>query len=112
MLRRQMVSDRYCISYVCFSDLIMSIYIFIFFFFQAEDGIRDLIVTGVQTCALPILVKSILMTKGRLSTTRSARYAKSPDETLNYQFCPARQNISKNPRPPKLDRTLDRKSVV
>src|SRR2546430_14796479 len=28
--------------------------IFIFFFFQAEDGIRDLTVTGVQTCALPI----------------------------------------------------------
>src|SRR5256886_7237943 len=26
-----------------------------FFFFQAEDGIRDLTVTGVQTCALPIL---------------------------------------------------------
>src|SRR5206468_4503874 len=25
-----------------------------YFFFQAEDGIRDLIVTGVQTCALPI----------------------------------------------------------
>src|SRR5206468_5421301 len=30
-------------------------YCFVFFFFQAEDGIRDLIVTGVQTCALPIL---------------------------------------------------------
>src|SRR5688572_31432194 len=27
---------------------------FFFFFFQAEDGIRDLTVTGVQTCALPI----------------------------------------------------------
>src|SRR5256886_4188508 len=27
-----------------------------FFFFQAEDGIRDLTVTGVQTCALPIFV--------------------------------------------------------
>src|SRR5258708_30242079 len=26
----------------------------IFFFFQAEDGIRDDLVTGVQTCALPI----------------------------------------------------------
>ena len=26
----------------------------IFFFFQAEDGIRDRLVTGVQTCALPI----------------------------------------------------------
>src|SRR2546430_4201056 len=29
-------------------------YLFFFFFFQAEDGIRDLTVTGVQTCALPI----------------------------------------------------------
>src|SRR5205823_7914288 len=28
---------------------------FFFFFFQAEDGIRDKLVTGVQTCALPIL---------------------------------------------------------
>src|SRR5690349_22134187 len=28
--------------------------LFVFFFFQAEDGIRDLYVTGVQTCALPI----------------------------------------------------------
>src|SRR5687767_15552758 len=27
---------------------------FLFFFFQAEDGIRDKLVTGVQTCALPI----------------------------------------------------------
>src|SRR5688572_31115861 len=30
-----------------------------FFFFQAEDGIRDLTVTGVQTCALPILGKNL-----------------------------------------------------
>src|SRR2546425_4454372 len=28
-----------------------------FFFFQAEDGIRDKLVTGVQTCALPIYVR-------------------------------------------------------
>src|SRR5690349_24494637 len=34
---------------------IKKIYDFLFFFFQAEDGIRDLYVTGVQTCALPIL---------------------------------------------------------
>src|SRR6266567_7635321 len=32
---------------------------FFFFFFQAEDGIRDLTVTGVQTCALPIAVAGI-----------------------------------------------------
>src|SRR2546430_7505628 len=35
------------ISYIAVSHII-------FFFFQAEDGIRDLTVTGVQTCALPI----------------------------------------------------------
>src|SRR5258708_27931992 len=32
--------------------------LFIFFFFQAEDGIRDDLVTGVQTCALPISIFS------------------------------------------------------
>src|SRR5699024_11446551 len=30
--------------------------LYFFFFFQAEDGIRDRNVTGVQTCALPILI--------------------------------------------------------
>src|SRR2546427_3906314 len=33
--------------------------IYYFFFFQAEDGIRDLTVTGVQTCALPIVPTTI-----------------------------------------------------
>src|SRR2546430_11879327 len=32
---------------------------YFFFFFQAEDGIRDLTVTGVQTCALPISLRSL-----------------------------------------------------
>src|SRR2546427_8437449 len=32
-----------------------------FFFFQAEDGIRDLTVTGVQTCALPIFVSHLVL---------------------------------------------------
>src|SRR2546422_5822355 len=36
-----------------------------FFFFQAEDGIRDVAVTGVQTCALPIFLgASILSSEG------------------------------------------------
>src|SRR5437868_9651315 len=34
--------------------LILYFFFFFFFFFQAEDGIRDRNVTGVQTCALPI----------------------------------------------------------
>src|SRR2546430_13213224 len=36
------------------------------FFFQAEDGIRDLTVTGVQTCALPILAVGFLEVGGDL----------------------------------------------
>src|SRR2546429_7880610 len=32
----------------------ISLFTLVFFFFQAEDGIRDVAVTGVQTCALPI----------------------------------------------------------
>src|SRR2546421_375047 len=47
------VELRYSCVFVCFVCMLYS-RIFFFFFFQAEDGIRDLIVTGVQTCALPI----------------------------------------------------------
>src|SRR5699024_2794948 len=34
--------------------------VLVFFFFQAEDGIRDRNVTGVQTCALPILAAFVI----------------------------------------------------
>src|SRR2546425_4983718 len=40
--------------YIFFSYFFVYSLIFFFFFFQAEDGIRDKLVTGVQTCALPI----------------------------------------------------------
>src|SRR2546427_9566376 len=45
-----------CFVYCCVVACSVDIYLFFlfFFFFQAEDGIRDLTVTGVQTCALPI----------------------------------------------------------
>src|SRR5256886_15652933 len=35
--------------------------VLLIFFFQAEDGIRDLTVTGVQTCALPISTRSMTL---------------------------------------------------
>src|SRR5690606_8203670 len=38
--------------------------IVLFFFFQAEDGIRDFHVTGVQTCALPILIWAVIIIFG------------------------------------------------
>src|SRR2546430_8824099 len=39
-----------------------------FFFFQAEDGIRDLTVTGVQTCALPICQRQEEFAQQRIVT--------------------------------------------
>src|SRR5207249_8502627 len=39
----------FCLLFFCFF-----VWFLFFFFFQAEDGIRDRNVTGVQTCALPI----------------------------------------------------------
>src|SRR2546430_9540426 len=51
--------------------MVSVMFMLFFFFFQAEDGIRDLTVTGVQTCALPIYkaqtVKGGLGTGGRLN---------------------------------------------
>src|SRR2546427_746930 len=56
----------------------VSIVVCYFFFFQAEDGIRDLTVTGVQTCALPIcwvLPCRFAMAASRLSVLQPARTA-------------------------------------
>src|SRR5438094_6719935 len=44
----------------------------VFFFFQAEDGIRDRTVTGVQTCALPILAR-VRSAVGAASVSRTDR---------------------------------------
>src|SRR2546427_7640705 len=50
MYRRFIILFFLCISFFYIQHFILVF----FFFFQAEDGIRDLTVTGVQTCALPI----------------------------------------------------------
>src|SRR5437868_8854590 len=42
-----------CVVILCYG-VVFFFLLFFFFFFQAEDGIRDRNVTGVQTCALPI----------------------------------------------------------
>src|SRR5690349_25025257 len=50
-------------------------YVFLNFFFQAEDGIRDLYVTGVQTCALPIWIFALTFAMGVVSGV-----------TMSFQF--------------------------
>src|SRR3712207_7603687 len=49
-------------------SVVLFLLLFFFFFFQAEDGIRDIGVTGVQTCALPILPR-----RGRRPQVGAAR---------------------------------------
>src|SRR5690606_41161957 len=70
---------------------------FVFFFFQAEDGIRDFHVTGVQTCALPI---SWPARRGRVRRRRASRWARTvrhgragqgPDKARPRQDPPAEQ---------------------
>src|SRR5262249_58238502 len=51
-------------------------YTCLFFFFQAEDGIRDWSVTGVQTCALPISLVRIAAIHGRALRRRIGRAAR------------------------------------
>src|SRR6266496_2084738 len=46
---------------------------FFFFFFQAEDGIRDLYVTGVQTCALPICTTPVRQDEAMVVRTPGSR---------------------------------------
>src|SRR5256886_2547279 len=50
-----MLCEVYAIPRLGVRFVLSSVLVSVFFFFQAEDGIRDLTVTGVQTCALPIL---------------------------------------------------------
>src|SRR6266576_6194843 len=60
-------------------------YILCFFFFQAEDGIRDLYETGVQTCALPI-------SSTNLQTARPFVFSKHfmGDSALTFAQTPVR----------------------
>src|SRR6267378_2207725 len=63
-----------------------------FFFFQAEDGIRDLYVTGVQTCALPI---------SRSATTWSARRHREAPVTAPKPRKDFRQELREARVPPR-----------
>src|SRR5256885_5564500 len=83
-----------------------------FFFFQAEDGIRDYKVTGVQTCALPILI----LIGGKIERLRRERRAGLGwDRLLAVPAAVARKYLVlvlelKQPQPDLLE--IDRKSVV
>src|SRR2546423_8867735 len=57
----------------------------IFFFFQAEDGIRDKLVTGVQTCALPISRLPPIVVSWEIETLRGRLAAAQRGEAFLLQ---------------------------
>src|SRR2546422_6971213 len=57
----------------------------LFFFFQAEDGIRDVAVTGVQTCALPICDRPAARDRsGPVPSAASSRTPRPPVQLLSH----------------------------
>ena len=55
----------------------------LYFFFQAEDGIRATSVTGVQTCALPICIKDIIESE---EYKKSTAYVKEAVKLISTMF--------------------------
>src|SRR2546430_5554222 len=72
---RSMMSRRRLASSLATNSTLL----FCVFFFQAEDGIRDLTVTGVQTCALPIWQGLELFFFPQLRTVLEDVLKQSPD---------------------------------
>src|SRR2546430_12745568 len=66
-------------------------WIMCFFFFQAEDGIRDWTVTGVQTCALPILFDA--GTGRELRRWRAVENPENPWDITELAFRPGGRHL-------------------
>src|SRR5206468_4679672 len=75
--------------------------VFFFFFFQAEDGIRDLIVTGVQTCALPISPLVAGSSPARRFSAVDLPQPDGPRNVTNSPPCTSSANSSSTVRVPK-----------
>src|SRR5690554_7449555 len=62
-------------------------YFFVFFFFQAEDGIRDADVTGVQTCALPIYIILLDIEMPRMDGFEVASFVRHDENLKDTPIC-------------------------
>ena len=67
--------------------------VFFFFFFQAEDGIRDDLVTGVQTCALPIFSIQKMNTKIKQCKKREILVEHNALVSARHDMTAVEQNI-------------------
>src|SRR6266436_3774850 len=63
-----------------------------YFFFQAEDGIRDVAVTGVQTCALPISFSTSSLLANKFAPLRSPPQKSKAAEPVGRKTQPRRSS--------------------
>src|SRR5690349_22281060 len=106
------------VFFVFFLYIFSFCFFFFFFFFQAEDGIRDLYVTGVQTCALPIcegalpafdkregphsrafFIRNRKSRRGARRDRKSTRLNSSHVEISYAVFCLKKKKKKRTPRP-------------
>src|SRR5690348_18040421 len=97
-----------CLFFVHLFSCVLGLHmviVFFFFFFQAEDGIRDGRVTGVQTCALPICRDARLSSS---NSRRAARRSCAPARRRSRALPRLARAETQEPPPPKLLRDQDR----
>src|SRR5229473_5325351 len=83
--------------------------VYFFFFFQAEDGIRDKLVTGVQTCALPIS-RCPSAGRGNARAPRRGAGERATRGAGERDRCGVRTALA-NGRPPALERIQLRRKL-
>src|SRR5690606_39664153 len=73
----------------------ISLFCSVFFFFQAEDGIRDFHVTGVQTCALPIsyFVRKLTIPPGTGIRPENQPFF-APEVPYSFKSCDIQRQLS------------------
>src|SRR5256885_12876947 len=92
--------------------VIAGIVVAFLFFFQAEDGIRDYKVTGVQTCALPISSKATAMVQTTVPAVTMAfndRRCNCPGMANAPTMAPAPNPAESSPKPPAPSRSEERR---
>src|SRR2546425_9635426 len=78
----------FCCTYIAF---------FSFFFFQAEDGIRDKLVTGVQTCALPISIPKIVLSLVLTGLVNSGMCAQNAEQPMQESsLSPPKSSVTRS----------------
>src|SRR2546429_3540447 len=83
-----------------------------FFFFQAEDGIRDVAVTGVQTCALPISAAPFEHLRSSMANTDPDAFEGATEAATEGPGCPFAAMVNEGTAPARVPWTAEAEARV